>query len=225
MTPGLPLYVSVLFVIVTLITVYLFYRAAHLSDITFIILASWLMLQAVLSLKGFYTKTDTFPPRFALLAAPAMVFIIILFITKKGRLYIDSLDVQQLTWLHSVRVPVEIILLALFSYKLIPGLMTFEGRNFDIFSGVTAPFVAWYGYEKKKLSRTVMLIWNFVCLALVLNVVINGMLSAPSRFQQFAFDQPNMAIMYFPFAWLPACIVPIVIFSHLVCIRRLLTRS
>lgn len=225
MIPGLPLYISVLFVVVTLITVYLFYRAAHLSDITFILLASWLMLQAVLSLKGFYAITDTFPPRFALLAAPAMIFIIILFITKKGRLYIDGLDVQQLTWLHAVRVPVEIILFALFSYKLIPGLMTFEGRNFDIFSGVTAPFVAWFGYEKRKLSRPIMLIWNFVCLALVLNVVINGMLSAPSRFQQFAFDQPNMAIMYFPFAWLPACIVPIVIFSHLVCIRRLLARS
>ena len=222
MTPGLPLYISVLFIVVTLITVYLFYRAAHLSDITFIILASWLMLQAVLSLKGFYTKTDMFPPRFALLAAPAILFIMVLFITKKGRSYIDSLDVQQLTWLHSVRVPVEIILLALFSYKLIPGLMTLEGRNFDMFSGITAPFVARFGYEKKKLSRTVMLVWNFVCLALVLNVVINGMLSAPSPFQQFAFDQPNMAIMYFPFAWLPACVVPIVIFSHLACIRQLL---
>ena len=222
MAPGLPLYVSVLFIVVTLITVYFFYRAAHQSDITFIVLVSWLMLQAVLSLKGFYTETNTIPPRFALLAAPAILFIILLFITKKGRHYIDGLDGQQLTWLHTVRVPVEIILLALSGYKLVPELMTLQGRNFDIFSGLTAPLIAWFGYEKKQLPRAFMLVWNFICLALVLNVVIHGLLSAPSRFQQLAFDQPNVAIMYFPFAWLPACIVPIVIFSHLVCIRQLL---
>jgi hypothetical protein len=224
MIPGLPLYISVLFIIVTLITVYLFYRASHQSDITFIVLASWLMIQAVISLKGFYTNTDTAPPRFALAVAPAILLILLLFSTKKGRIYIDSLDEQQLTYLHAVRVPVEIILFALFSHKLIPGLMTFEGRNFDIFSGITAPLIAWLGYEKKQLSTRAILIWNFICLALVLNVVINGMLSAPSRFQQFAFDQPNTAILYFPFVWLPACIVPIVIFSHLVCIRQLLKK-
>ncbi|MCW3118523.1 MAG: hypothetical protein JWM28_2605 [Chitinophagaceae bacterium] len=225
MIPGLPLYISVSFIIVTLITVYLFYRASHQSDITFIVLASWLMIQAVLSLKGFYTKTDTIPPRFALLAAPALLLILLLFITKKGRIYIDNLDAKQLTNLHFVRVPVEIILFALYSHQAIPGLMTFEGRNFDIFSGVTAPLIAWLGYEKKQLPGKALLVWNFICLALVLNVVINGILSAPSRFQQFAFDQPNTAILYFPFAWLPACIVPIVIFSHLVCIRQLLRNN
>jgi hypothetical protein len=222
MIQGLPLYISVLFIIVTLITVYLFYRASHQSDSTFIVLASWLMIQAVISLKGFYTNTDTVPPRFALAVAPALLLIVLLFITKKGRTYIDSLDPQQLTYLQAIRVPVEITLFALFSHKLIPGLMTFEGRNFDIFSGITAPLIAWLGYAKKQLSTRAILIWNFICLALVLNVVINGVLSAPSRFQKFAFDQPNMAILYFPFVWLPACIVPIVIFSHLVCIRQLL---
>ena len=221
MVPGLPIYISVLFIVVTLITVYLFYRAAHQSDITFIVVLSWLMLQAVLSLKGFYTQTNTIPPRLALLAVPAILFIILLFLTKRGRNYIDRLDMQQLTWLHTVRVPVEIILLALSGYKLVPELMTLQGRNFDIFSGLTAPLVAWFGYEKKKLPPAVMMIWNFICLALVLNVVIHGILAAPSRLQRIAFDQPNVAIMYFPFSWLPACIVPIVIFSHLVCIRQL----
>ncbi|MES1214393.1 MAG: hypothetical protein ABUT20_02655 [Bacteroidota bacterium] len=222
MITGLPIYISVLFIIVTLVTVYLFYRASHQSDITFIVLASWLMIQAIISLKGFYTTTDTIPPHIALLAAPAVLLIIFLFATKKGRAYIDSFDTYLLTNLHAIRVPVEIILFALFSHKLIPGLMTFEGRNFDIFSGVTAPFVAWLGYDKKRLSRNTMLIWNFICLALVLNVAIHGMLSAPTRIQQFAFDQPNIAILYFPFAWLPAFVVPIVVFSHLVCIRQLL---
>lgn len=222
MIQGLPIYINALFIIVTLVTLYLFYRASHQSDITFIILAAWLMIQAVFSLKGFYTVTDSFPPRFILLVAPMLLLMLLLFVTKKGRTYIDSLDPQQLTYLHVVRVPVEIILFALYSHKLIPGLMTFEGRNPDIISGVSAPLIAWWGYEKKQLPSRVLLAWNFICLALVLNVVINGILSVPSRLQQFAFDQPNTAILYFPFTWLPACVVPVVIFCHLVCIRQLL---
>jgi hypothetical protein len=32
---------------------------------------------------------------------------------------------------------------------------------------------------------------------------------------------PEMALLYFPFIWLPCCIVPIILFSHLVAIRQL----
>jgi hypothetical protein len=224
MIPGLPIYINVLFIVITLLTVFLFYRATHKSDMTFIVLASWLMIQAIISLKGFYTVTNTFPPRVALMISPPVLLILLLFITKKGRIYIDSLDAGRLTYLHVVRVLVEFGLIVLFNHKLIPVLMTFEGRNFDIFSGITAPLIARFGYEKKQLPVKLLLAWNFICLALVLNVVVNGILSAPSVFQQFAFDQPNTAILYFPFSWLPSFIVPVVIFSHLVCIRQLLKK-
>ena len=52
--------------------------------------------------------------------------------------------------------------------------------------------------------------------------VANAVLSAPFAFQKFGFDQPNIAILYFPFIWLPCCIVPIVLFSHLVTIRQII---
>jgi len=224
MIPGLPIYISVLFIIAALLTVYLFYRATHKSDLTFIVLASWLMIQAIISLKGFYTDTNTIPPPIALLIAPPVLLILLLFITKKGRTYIDGLDAGRLTYTHVVRVLVEFGLIVLYNHKLIPALMTVEGRNFDIFSGITAPLVASFGYGKKRLSVKLLLTWNFICLVLVLNVVINGILSVPSAFQQFAFDQPNIAILYFPFSWLPSFIVPIVIFSHLVCIRQLVKK-
>ena len=224
MIPGLPIYINVVFIAVTFLTVYLFYRATHKSDLTFIVSASWLMIQAIISLKVFYTDTNTMPPRIALLIVPPVLLIFLLFVTKKGRTYVDGLDAGRLTYVHSVRVLVEFGLIILFNHKLIPGLMTFEGRNFDIFSGITAPLAAKFGYEKKQLSAKLLLTWNFVCLALVMNVVVNGILSAPSAFQQFAFGQPNIAILYFPFSWLPSFIVPIVIFSHLVCIRQLLKK-
>jgi len=51
------------------------------------------------------------------------------------------------------------------------------------------------------------------------------MLSAPSPIQKIAFEQPNIAILYFPFCWLPTFIVPIVLFSHLVAVRKLVLRT
>jgi hypothetical protein len=58
-----------------------------------------------------------------------------------------------------------------------------------------------------------------------MNIVLNAVLSVPTAFQQFAFDQPNIAILYFPFNLLPAVVVPLVLLSHLVVIRQLLNNN
>jgi hypothetical protein len=225
MIPNLPLAINVLFIVTTLLTIFLFYKATKNSKSTLILLLTWVIFQAAIGLSGFYTITNTFPPRFALLALPALLFIIVLFVTASGRVYLDSLDAKALTILHMVRIPVELCLYWLFLHKAIPKLMTFEGRNFDIIAGLTAPLIFYFGYIKGKLSKAILLLWNFICLGLLLNIVINAVLSAPSSFQQFAFGQPNTAILYFPFVWLPACVVPLVLLAHLVCIRKLLLRK
>src|SRR4029078_4529517 len=106
--------------------------------------------------------------------------------------------------------------------KLVPSLMTFEGRNLDILSGITAPLVYYFGFVRKQMGRSLILIWNFICLALLLNIVITAILSAPFRFQKLAFDQPNIAILYFPFIWLASFIVPVVLLAHLTAIRKLI---
>jgi hypothetical protein len=126
---------------------------------------------------------------------------------------------------HIIRIPVEIVLFWLFLNKTIPQLMTFEGRNFDILSGLTAPFTYYFGFVKQNLSRNMLLIWNFICLGLLINIVANAALSIPTPFQQFGFEQPNIAVLHFPFVWLPGCLVPMVLFAHLVNIRQLLLKK
>jgi hypothetical protein len=160
-----------------------------------------------------------------LIGLPPLGTIAILFSTKNGRKFIDSLPLQTLTWLHTIRVPVEIVLFLLFVHKAIPQLMTFEGRNFDIFAGITAPLIAWYGFKKNQLSPTILITWNIICLVLVLNITIHAVLSLPAPFQQLAFEQPNIAVLYFPYNWLPAFVVPVVIFSHLAAIRQLIIKN
>jgi hypothetical protein len=203
----------------------LFYVASGYSK-TFLLLAVlWLSGQAILGLTGFYTVTNTVPPRFVMLPLPPLILIVLVFATKRGRQFIDKLDIKLLTWLHTVRIGVEVTLFVLALYQLLPALLTFEGRNFDIISGVSAPFVAYFGFSRNLLSRGVLLTWNFLCLALLINVVVYAVLSVPSSFQQFGTEQPNVAVLYCPFVWLPACIVPIVLFSHLAAIRQLLDKN
>ena len=214
-------YLIIFFVLTTLTTILIFLRAASWSKTVMAIMAGWIILQTIVSLSGFYLVSDTMPPRFVLLLGPPVLFIITLFLTKKGRRFIDSLSVRWLTILHTIRIPIEMILFGLFLHKLIPQIMTFEGRNPDIFSGITAPIIFYFVFVLKSLNKRVLLVWNIICLALLVNIVSIAILSAPFTFQRFAFDQPAIGVLYFPFILLPCCIVPLVLLSHLASIRQL----
>jgi hypothetical protein len=113
----------------------------------------------------------------------------------------------------------------LFVNQGVPEIMTFEGRNFDILAGLTAPLITYFGFVKRSISTRIILVWNLVCLALLLNIAITGFLSAPSPLQKLAFEQPNIAVLYFPFSWLVSFIVPVVLLGHLTAIRQLWNRK
>ena len=235
MIPNLPSYITVTFGLTVLVTLLLFYRiisrsteetVRRRSTLILVTLIAWLILQMVLTLNGVYKSgASVGPPKIVLFGIlPTLLTIVLLFSTRIGRRFIDSLPLLNITYLNTVRIAVELVLYWLFLNKVVPQLMTFEGRNFDILAGITAPFVGYFGLTKGKLSRQLLLVWNIVCLGLLLNIVVNALLSAPSPVQQFAFDQPNRALGNFPFSWLPTFVVPIVLFGHLVSIRQLSKR-
>lgn len=221
----IPIYINLAFIAITFITVFVFYKATNNAAKFLIGIMLWLLLQALLGLNNFYTGVNQQPQRFALLMVPAIIAIILLLITKKGSQFVNSINIKILTLLHIIRVPVEFVLLGLSIYKVVPQLMTFEGRNFDILSGFTAPIVYYLYFVKKSLSKNAFIIWNVLCVGLLMNVVINAILSVPAPFQQFAFEQPNIAILFFPYLWLPSCVVPLVLLSHFVTIKQLLRKG
>lgn len=236
MIENLPSFISLTFVLTTMATLHFFILAIRNSNLAeirkketpiFIGLVFWLTLQAVLSFKNVYnSETNIFPPKIVGMGIlPAILTIVFLFATANGRKFIDALPLLNLTHLNIVRIPVEIVLFWLFLHKAVPELMTFEGRNFDILAGISAPFIAYFGLMKGKLSRNFILFWNFICLGLLVNIVVNAFFSAPSPMQKFSFDQPNIAILNFPFSWLPTFIVPIVLLGHLASIRQLLKKK
>ena len=225
-----PLYVSLTFGITVLATIAIFHyalsqafgarRAAMVSGAVIV----WSIIQSVLAYRGFYLEQlDQLPPRFPLIFVPTLFVIILLLSFKKGRAWMDRFSLVPLTYLSTVRIVVEIVLYWLFLYQTIPELMTFSGRNFDILAGLTAPLVAYFGLQRLVLRRRFLLVWNLVAFGLLWFIIINAILSTPTPVQQFAFDQPNIAIFYFPFVLLPATVVPIVLFAHVVSLRQLYT--
>lgn len=218
--PELPIHIPLVFMATTLLALILFYWATRSRWLLIIALALG-TAQGVLSYQGFFFAPEAIPPRILFVIMPAVILILIAFTTRAGRLFMDGINMERYTWLHIVRIPVELVILWLSLEQLMPESMSFEGRNFDIFSGITAPIIAYWGLRKGKIGKGGLLAWNVLCLMLVLQVVVTGVFSAPSPFQQLDFDQPNVGVLYFPYVWLPGIIVPMVIFGHLAAIRRL----
>lgn len=225
MITGLPFYVYTTFIIAVVSTLLFLYYATQKNYKTFILIGILGGAQSWLAFNGFFLNTTISPSPFLLLFPPALIIIVFFFITKKGNKFIDRLSIKHLTILHTIRIPIELILYWIYIDGYIPELMTFEGKNFDILAGISAPFIYYFGYVKKRLNRSLLITWNLICLCLLLSIIIISLLTAPLPFQQFSFDQPNVGVLYFPFVWLPGIIVPIVLFAHLVTIHQLIRQK
>jgi uncharacterized membrane protein len=230
MIEGLPGYVSPTFIATTFLTVGFLFYAIKSSDAdkgpanaALFLVAFAMVFQMSLAIGGFYMVTDTVPPRIILFAVlPAIATIVVYFAFFRAS-FVERLPLGTLTLLHTIRVPVEIVLYWLFEAGQIPQSMTFEGRNFDILSGLTAPVAYFLAFRRGRTNRALLTVWNLAALLLLANIVITAALSVPTPIQQLSFDQPNRAVLYFPFVWLPAIVVPIVLFSHLASLYKLFT--
>jgi hypothetical protein len=232
MISSLPLFISVAFVGITLLTFAIFmwivrgssnqHTKAQANKIA-ISLFVWILVQGGLGWVGVYRDyTDLLPPAIFLFGVlPTVLAMGSLFFTRTGKAFARDLPREKLVYIHLIRVPVEFILLWLFMQNQIPEIMTFEGFNFDIIIGLTAPLIIYFGYKKALLSRTILMFWNFLGLISLAVIFVMAILSSPFPLQQLAFDQPNVGLLYFPFSWLPTIVVPLVIFCHLVSISQL----
>jgi hypothetical protein len=220
-----PLWIDLLFILCTLFSVWVFYLAAGYPKPFPLAMRSgftaWAVVTTSLGRSGFYQDFEAFPPRMGFLIGPPLLTILLLFLFTGGRRFLDSLNLNQLLLLHVVRIPVELVLFFLFKAGVVPVLMTFEGWNYDILSGISALILYLLIRSGKSFSPRFLLIWNLVCLGLLLNIVTIAVLSLPTPFQQLAFDQPNIGVTQFPFVWLPGIVVPLVLVAHLAALRQL----
>lgn len=210
------------FITITLLSLILFYQGSGKDKRVLLLFTLWILFLAVLSASGYFTNTIAKPPRFLiiLLGTTFLSFTIYRIVRK------NQLNSNLLLFIHTLRLPIEIELYYLYTEKQIPVLMTFKGWNFDIFMGISATIILLFIFlSNKKLSHLFMIIWNSLGLILLLLIVVIAILSSPLPIQLMAFDQPNIAVLHFPYIFLPALIVPIVFLTHILTLKNYLSTN
>ncbi|MEO5858512.1 MAG: hypothetical protein ABIR33_06140 [Pyrinomonadaceae bacterium] len=228
MIEGLPFYITATFVITTVATIWFLVRSIPTAlreslpfRLLLFLIPFWLLLTGFLSTSNFYRSAEAFPPRIPAFAVMPAVLLILGYFLVFRRGFIDVLSLRTLTLLHVIRFPVEIVLHWLHESGQVPVIMTYEGWNFDILSGLSAPLIYWIAFRNQKLNRPLLILWNILALGLLINIVSIAVLSFPSVIQRFAFYQPNIGLTYLPFIWLASMVVPIVLFAHLASLWQL----
>lgn len=218
---NLPIYISLLFGLTTLLAIIGFYASIK-SKKALVLIFLWTLIQTGLGLSGVYQDTTAMPPRIMLFGIfPAFVMVLLAVFSKRTKALVDQIDLRMLTYFHTIRIPVEVILSLLFHFGVMSVYITYEGTNFDLISGITAPLFAFVAFRGATVNKRLLLAWNILGLMLLLNVVITAIFAFPSPFQKLAFEQPNLAVLYYPFNLLPTVVVPLVLFGHLAAIKRL----
>jgi hypothetical protein len=107
----------------------------------------------------------------------------------------------------------------MFERGIMPGQMSYSGRNFDIITGITAVIVAALLVAGRG-GRILVAAWNVVGLGLLVNIIIVALVSTP-MVALFGPDRLNIWITYPPFIWLPAVMVLAALTGHLIIFRAL----
>jgi hypothetical protein len=184
-------------------------------------LVLWLSVTGVLGASGVLARYGA-PPRFLVVVVPALLFPLWLALTPAADRLLRLTPPGWLVGAQCFRVGVELLLWLLAAHGALSSAMTFHGRNFDVLSGLTAPLVAWLAFGRGRWRPRLAVVWNGLALALLLNVVTVGLLSAPTPFRRIVTDPPNTVIVRYPTVWLVALLVPLAFSLHALSLRQLL---
>lgn len=190
-----------------------------------VVLLLTFILHSTLSATGFFANTIGRVPPPAGMALVVLLSLTLYFaIAYKPFQQLNKQSTIQLAYLQSFRFPLELIFIWLLEHNAIPIEMTFEGRNPDILIGISAPLVA-YAVQKKWLPMHTLLIWNLIGLGFLLNIMTVAVLCLPTAFRQLFDSLPNEFVLHFPFNLIPAVLVMMALFLHILSIRTLLRKA
>ncbi|MFN8341812.1 MAG: hypothetical protein U0V64_09115 [Cyclobacteriaceae bacterium] len=184
-------------------------------------IAGWAAVSAFLAIAGVLADFSTFPPRMMLVLFVPLVTLLTLTFLPGTQTVLRQIPIGWLTRLQFFRVVVELLLWMLFMQQLLPVQMTFEGRNFDVLAGLSAPLAAWWLTKNK----TAMVIWNVCALALLINIIVVAILSLPGPMRYFMNEPANVIVTTYPYVWLPALLVPLAYGLHFFSLRKLLSHA
>jgi hypothetical protein len=225
-----PLHIWILFILTVISIVGFIYYAVNfaakknkndytpITVLTFVII--WLFATAVLSFYNFFIEFDQLYRLILLISFP-LVVVLLTMSTSSSRSFLHQMPLTTLTYIHIVRVPLEITFWWLALEGIITSKMTFEGTNYDILSGISAPFAAIFLVGLRSKSRIGATIWNLVALALSV-YVLKTALSVSPYINPSPGNDSNFVLFRFPFVWVFGFVFPVIIGSHLLSLFKII---
>jgi hypothetical protein len=179
--------------------------------------AAWMALTWAAAAAGILQDWDRRPPPFFFVIFGMTAIAVSMAYSRLGTHVARHLSLGTLVAIQGFRLPLELAMHALAERGIMPVQMSYSGLNFDIVTGATAILVAvlvWTG----RGGRRLVLAWNLLGLALLVNVVTVAILSMPT-IRYFGDDQLAVFVTHTPFVWLPAIMVLAALAGHLVIAR------
>ncbi len=195
---------------------------------TFIIfllaLSAWALFVTFWSVMGKMGDFQIFPFNVILVFAIPLIAVLAFTFSKIGTEILLLIPTENIIRLQAFRFFVELLLAGLYILGQAPIQMTFEGRNFDILSGISAPVIAFL-VMKRKISKKGLVIWNLLCLGILINIVAAAILSMPAPFRVFMNEPSSIIVTKFPVSLLPGLLVPLAYGLHFLSLRKLLLKQ
>ncbi len=183
-------------------------------------LTAWLSYATVVGSLGPRLLPAGVPPLPMLLSLPAVGLAMFCARSRFGGRLAGAIPAYVLMGLESFRIVVEFLLHELFLIGLVPRMLTYEGANFDVLIGLSAPFVAWL-LATKRLAPRGAIAWNLVGIAMVANVVVRSILTTPGPTRLIDTEIANQAVTLFPYTFIPGFLAPLAVLLHVLAIRGL----
>ncbi len=184
-------------------------------------LAVWLALTASLAQSGTLSVWSAVPPRLPLLPLCVFAAFLMLGRTAVARAMIARSPPSWPIAAQTFRVGVELVLFAFHAAGQAPLQVTFEGRNFDILVGATAPVLAWL-VHRRRVTPAAVAVWNVLGLAMLANTIVTVVTSIPGPLHSDWPGEPFTALAAWPLVWLPAFLAPLAVCFHVVSLRQTL---
>ncbi|KAA2242944.1 hypothetical protein F0L74_10490 [Chitinophaga agrisoli] len=174
-----------------------------------------------MAIRGFYADFSHLPPRLVFALLPPLPVVLLFARSQAGKQFLQRIQPQWLIYLQAFRILVEIALWSLVRNGSLPVQMSFEGRNFDILSGLLAFPVGYYCFVKKSWPPVIAQVYNIMGLLLLVNIVVISALSMPTPLRVFHNQPDSSLVTTFPFIYLPGLLVPLAYTLHILSLQQL----
>jgi uncharacterized membrane protein len=185
-------------------------------------LLAWLAIALLLGFRGFFeARSSARFPHIALGFAPILGGLAAYVTFKPIRDVVRAAPPHLVLGIQAYRI-LGFVFLVLFAKGRLPGIFALPAGVGDMIVGVTAPLVAFLVWKDHRWGKRLAAIWNVAGIYDLVQAVVFGFLTAPTRYQLLAFNAPNFAIGAFPLVLVPTFAVPLSILLHIVSLGEIL---